>query len=75
MHLQPIFIFKFVFEITKKINLCTPNLIFEYPDILAEMTSEVTTRDVKMEYSVILKEVKPFFVVFVNDNFVCSLVY
>ena len=32
----------------------------------------------KMEYSVILKEVKQFFrelVVFVNDYFVCSLVY
>ena len=49
MHLQPIFILKFVFEVTK-IKLCTPNLIFEYPDILAEMTSEVTTPDVKMEY-------------------------
>ena len=49
MHLQPIFILKFVFEITK-IKLCTPNLIFEYPGILAEMTSGVTTRDVKMEH-------------------------
>ena len=51
--------------------------MFTYPDILAEMTSEVTTRDVKMEYLGILKEVKTFFrelVVFVNDNFVCSLV-
>ena len=37
--------------------------------------SEVTTRDIKMEYLGILKEVKTFFrglVVFVKDNFVCS---
>ena len=49
MHLQPIFILNFVFEL-RKIKLCTPNLISGYPDILAEMTSEVITRNVKMEY-------------------------
>ena len=61
MHLQPIFILKFYLK-SGKIELCTPNLIIiEYPDILAEMTSEVTTRYVQMEYGVILIEVKTFF--------------
>ena len=49
MHLRPIFIFNLYLK-SRKIKLCPLNLIFEYPDILAEMTSEVTTRDVKMEY-------------------------
>ena len=60
MHLQPFFILKFYLK-SGKIELCTPNLIFEYPDFLAEMTSEVTTRYVQMEYGVILIEVKTFF--------------
>ena len=45
MHLQPIFILKFVFEI-KKNKVLHSQL---NPDILAEMTSEVTTRNVKKE--------------------------
>ena len=74
MHLQPIFILKFVFEIKKNKDLHSQL----NPDILAEMTSEVTTRNVKKENQVILKEVITFFrelVVFVNDNFVCSRLF